>query len=323
MKSKIIILILLLFFILQPVSGAQRWCGVQTLFFQNNLLPDIPGYEQLINYPSGETEVDEFVTVQASSGPVLIDTYLTPVGEPGVSEISNGLRRYRTFMYVNSASGITRLNFTPFIRYANGTEKNIYTVMTDDIDSLVVTEYLTSYTNPNVIHMDPTSRFGVRVTANTTQPSNIVVHWVYEGTTHYSSVDSGNFVCEDTPLITNETYQYSPTPATPFSTWLIFAVGGIVLFIMAFLRKLRDEKGGVNKERIVLSLLGGIVNVFAAWLTLVVDIPNDGNHVLYQGGLMIIAFVIMGLLCFAGFVYALLSPEIIENSEDMGEEKKK
>jgi hypothetical protein len=225
-------------------------------------------------------------------------------------------------MYVSSASGLTRLNFTPFVRYANGTERNIYTVMTDDIDALTPTEYLTSYTNPNITYLEPTSRFGIRVTANTTQPSNIVVHWVYEGTTHYSSVDSGNFVCEDAPLITNETYQYSPNTATPYPFWAILTIAGVILFIMAFYKKLRDEKGRINKERVVLSLLGGIVNIFAAYLTLVVDIPNDGNHVLYEGGGMIVMLVIMGLLCFAGFVYAIVSPEIINSGkEDMGKVK--
>lgn len=231
MRNKLLLLFAVLMMISTPCMAQEKWCGVQTLFFQNNHLPDIAGYEQLINYPSGEPEVDESVTIQASSGPVLIDTYLTPQGEPGVSEISNGLRRYRTFMYVSSASGLTRLNFTPFIHYSNGTEKNIYTVMTDDIDSLVVTEYLTSYTNPNITYLDPNARFGIRVTANTTQPSNIVVHWVYEGTTHYSSVDSGNFICPSYPGSATPISYYIPkqSPINPLIP-IGFVVGAIVIF---------------------------------------------------------------------------------------------
>lgn len=316
MKSKIIILFLL--FLLVVPANAQ-WCGIQTLYFQNAPSADIIGYEQLINYPSGKNETDETVTVQLSSGPVLIDTYISPQGLPDVESIERGLRRYRTFSYVDSASGVTRLNFTPFVRYANGTELNLYTVMSDDINDLTVNEYLTSYVSPTNLELGPTNRLGIRVTANTTHPAPIILHWVYEGTYHYSSVESGYFNCvEDT----NETYQYSQNSATPYPFWAIFAIAGIILFILAFYKKLRDEKGGINKERVVLSLLGGIVNIFAAYLTLVVDIPNDGNHVLYEGGGMIVMLVIMGLLCFAGFVYAIVSPEIINSGkEDMGKVK--
>ncbi len=325
MKNKIIILFLL-FLLVAPASAqsSAQWCGIQTLFFQNAPSPDITGYEQLINYPSGAPEIDENITVQSTMGTVLLDTYISPPGSPDVDVLLKGLRRYRTFSYVNSASGTTRLNFTPFVRYANGTERNLYTVMSDDINDLTVNEYLTSYVSPVDLDLSPmTTRLGIRVSANTTHPSPIIVHWVYEGTYHYSSVESGFFVCNDTTGgVTNETYQYSPNSATPYPFWAIFAIAGVILFIMAFYKKLRDEKGGINKERVVLSLLGGIVNIFAAYLTLVVDIPNDGNHVLYEGGGMIVMLVIMGLLCFAGFVYAIVSPEIINSGkEDMGKAK--
>ena len=227
MKNKMLLLTLLFVCIVTPVSA--QWCGVQTLFFQHANAPDIPGYEQLINYPSGAPEVDESVTIQASSGPVLIDTYLSPVGTPDVSEITNGLRRYRTFMYVNSASGITRLNFTPFIRYTNGTERNVYTVMSDDIESLTVSEYLTSYTNPNNTYMEASARYGIRVTANTTHPSPIVVHWVYEGTLHYSSVDSGNFVCGDYSSMPISYYVPKQSPSNAFAPMIATGIIGFLL----------------------------------------------------------------------------------------------
>jgi hypothetical protein len=178
-------------------ASADQWCGVNTLYFQHQGSPDVTGYEQLINYPSGANEVIESVTIQASTGPKLIDAYISPAGSPNVTDIYKGLRRYRTFMYVDSASGITRLNFTPFIRYDNGTEQNIYTVMSDEINDLSVNEYLTSYTNQNNITFPSTARFGIRVTANTTHPSSITVYWVYEGSVHHSSVDSGYFVCPE------------------------------------------------------------------------------------------------------------------------------
>jgi hypothetical protein len=190
------IVILVLICLIGSVS-ADQWCGVNILYFQHQNSPDVTGYEQLINYPSGANEVIESVVVQSTTGTKLIDAYISPAGSPNVTEIYKGLRRYRTFMYVDSATGITRLNFTPFIRYDNGTEKNIYTVMSDDINDLAVNEYLTSYTNQDNITFPTSARFGIRVSANTTHSSPIRVYWVYEGALHHSSVDSGFFVCDE------------------------------------------------------------------------------------------------------------------------------
>lgn len=227
MKSFFIIF-LLICYMCTPAS-AQQWCGTQTAFFQHAVSEDIPGYEELINFPSGDTERDENVTITSTSGPVLIDTYITPLGSPSVSQINSGLRRYRTFMYVNTASGTTRLNFTPFFRFANGTETNIYTVMTDDINDLTVNEYLTSYTVPFNEYIDPTTRWGIRVTANTTQPSPVTVHWVYEGVTHYSSVDSGFFVCETDSVISNSMAS-NELPLSPIIGIMAIAIIGLIFF---------------------------------------------------------------------------------------------
>lgn len=216
------------------VPSSAQWCGTQYLYFQNQVSPDIPGYEQLINYPSGAPEKIENVTVNLASGPVLIDTYISPVGYPGSLMIERGLRRYRTFAYVDSAVGTTRLNFTPFVRYANGSERNLYTVMSDDINDLAVNEYLTSYVSPVDLDLSPsaTTRLGIRITANTTHPSNIKLSWVYEGTYHYSSVESGYFVC---PEVFPESNQQTGSDAMS----LIFGLLGGIIASVLILRRLK------------------------------------------------------------------------------------
>ena len=228
MKSKILILALLFACIVTPVSA--QWCGVQTLFFQHANAPDIPGYEQLINYPSGANETDESVTIQASSGTVLIDTYISPPGLPDVDLLMKGLRIYRAFSYVNTASGITRLNFTPFVRYANGTERNLYTVMSDDINDLTVNVQSTSYVSPVDLDLSPkTTRLGIRVSANTTHPSPVIIHWVYEGTYHYSSVESGYFVCDTGAASPVSYYVPKQSPSNAFAPMI---ATGIIAFLL-------------------------------------------------------------------------------------------
>lgn len=233
MRNRIFFLLLVMVALVTPCLAQGQWCGIQTLFFQHANSPDIPGYEQLINYPSGANETDETVVVQLSSGTVLIDTYISPQGSPDVDYLLKGLRRYRTFSYVDGASGVTRLNFTPFVRYANGTERNLYTVMSDDIDALTVTEYLTSYVSPIDLDLSPQStRLGIRVSANTTHPSPITLHWVYEGTYHYSSVESGYFECDTGATTPMSYYVPKQSPVNP-----LISIGVIGLVIVLFGRK--------------------------------------------------------------------------------------
>ena len=223
--------IALLLSIFTPIACAQnQWCGIQTLFFQHANSPDIPTYEQLINYPSGASETDESIVLKSTSGTVLIDTYISPVGSPDSTMLLKGLRRYRTFSYVDTASGVTRLNFTPFVRYANGTERNLYTVMSDDIDALTVQEYLTSYVSPIDLDLQPeTTRLGIRISANTTHSSPVTLHWVYEGTYHYSSVESGFFECPEPPQACCASSSSTESPISPIIP--IVAVIGALVFI--------------------------------------------------------------------------------------------
>lgn len=233
MRNRIFFLLLVMVALVTPCLAQGQWCGIQTLFFQHANSPDIPGYEQLINYPSGANETDESVTLQASMGTVIIDSYISPPGSPDVDSLLKGLRRYRTFSYVDTASGITRLNFTPFVRYANGTERNLYTVMSDDINDLTVNEYLTSYVSPVDLDLSPQStRLGIRVSANTTHPATVVLHWVYEGTYHYSSVESGYFECDTGAVSPISYYIPKQSPMNP-----LIPVGVIAVAIILFARK--------------------------------------------------------------------------------------
>jgi len=326
MKSKIIIFILMIIVtpcvaLTQPIVNIP-WCGSQDIFFWN-ASSDISGYRAINNYPELDSERAIYTSVSSATGSKTIGSFIIPSKSNNPIMLEPGLWRFRMYHNVSSSVGVTTFEYIVFNRSSTGVETNLFygQALTSDVNSLTPVESLLSYARRNETNLFPGDRLVIKINASTTSVTPRDAWVTLAGNTRVSMVGVSWFVCDE-DISYNETYQYSPTTATPFSTWLIFAIGGVVLFVMAFYRKMRNDNGGINKERIVLSLLGGVVNIFTAYLTLVVDIPNDSNHVLYEGGLMIVAFVIMGLICFAGAVYSLISPEIVENTENMGEKKK-
>ena len=215
---KRLLLLVAILLIVSPSVAQQSWCGIQTLYFQHNATTTPAGYEELINYPSGNAEVIENVTVINTGGPVLIDNYIIPVGSlTNTYELLQGLRRYRFYAYVSSAVGVTRFNFTAFRRFANGTEQNFYTGLSEDIDALSVTEYDFNYVSQANLALNPTDRLGIRVSANTSHSSNIQAYWVYQGTAHASHFESGYFVCEPSATVP----VYAQQVQTPLEIWLL------------------------------------------------------------------------------------------------------
>ena len=195
---RILMFLIILLMISPVIAQEQAWCGITTLYFQHNESPTALGYEELINRPSGNTEVDENINITSAMGWVEIDRYITPEGalDDTLSDLS-GLRRYRFYSYVSGASGITQLNFTPYL-YRNGTlYQKFYSAESGDIDASTVTEYLLSHVSKSTLYFQHGDRIVIIVSAKTSQPSPIGIHWVYQGDTHTSHVESGYFVCQE------------------------------------------------------------------------------------------------------------------------------
>lgn len=229
---KLGILAILLILLASPVLAQmeQPWCGITTLYFQHNETTPV-GYEELINRPSGGTEVDENVTIKASDGWVLIDTYITPVGalDETTSDLA-GLRRYRFYSYVSGASGTTQLNFTPYLYRNNSLYQKFYSVETEDINSLTVTEYLQSYVSNTTLYLQPGDRIAIQVWARTTLPSYISVHWVYQGSDHTSHIESGYFVCYTPDIYTASDIAVRETPISPIIPMFALIAAAFVLY---------------------------------------------------------------------------------------------
>ena len=228
-----VILVCLILFCGVAAAQEQPWCGITTLYFQHNLSTSPPGYEELINRPSGGTEIDENITIKNTDGWVLIDTYITPEHAlDKTQEDLAGLRRYRFYSYVSSNVGTTVLNFTPYLYRNNSLYQKFYSVETEDINSLTVTEYLQSYVSNSTLYLQPGDRIAIQVWAKTTHSSYISVHWVYQGSTHTSHVESGYFVCES-ELCCGNTQQLRSLP-------IPLAIPIIAIAVMLLIKRKRD-----------------------------------------------------------------------------------
>ena len=180
-------------------TGSAGGAGGQILYFRHANSTDPITYEGLGTVPAGAAEVDENVTIVSGSGQVLIDSYITDVGYPALTEIPAGLWRFRTFNYVNKETGITTVIFKVYNRTASGTETLLFTATSDEIDALAPTEILTSYVQVSPFRVSLNDRIVVKVYMATTSAAAIQSHFVYEGTRRTSHIQT---VLETAPLTT-------------------------------------------------------------------------------------------------------------------------
>ena len=199
-------------------------CGQNTLYFEHNKTLDLPNYEGLINYPSGGAQEDESIIIKNTDGPVLIDAYIMPAGSLSKAHtLLKGLRVFTTFHYVDTAVGTTRINFTAFQRFENGTEVVFYSQLSDDINSLTATDYTTYRVSQQDLPLSPSDRLGIKVYGQTTHSSPVTLHFIYQGTTNASHFESGYFECPET------VEQDSLVPAGMLFAFIGGLIGTIVL----------------------------------------------------------------------------------------------
>lgn len=197
MKWLFTILVLAMVFVIPSGASMIPWCSHQDVFFWNNS-SDIAGYRIIDNYP--ELSVQKSITTvpfTASSGEIVVGTWATPNGSPGVS-LAPGLFRFRSYIYSSSTSGSTTLKFYLINRSASGVETNLFygNAITQDIDATgVPQEYLTSYARRNSTTMFPGDRLVIRVNASTNSASARTLTYELAGNTNASMVSVSYFVC--------------------------------------------------------------------------------------------------------------------------------
>jgi hypothetical protein len=296
------------------LTAQPPWCGISNLFF-TDVKSDTDNFRQLNNYATGMAETDENVTISSTSGIVLIDSYYSQQGFPGSQGLLSGLRYYNLWGWVSNTGGESYFIVNVTIRHADGTSTYDYGVRTNSIEYTTPALVLTPYVNPNSFTFLPTDRLLINISAYTTSVSPKTIHFLSEGSTHYSWVQSGLFVCQNptNPTNGNESYVYSPTNATPLGEWIVIIIAAFSLLICSFYFKLRDETGDISTERVIFSISSAVVCAFAAWLSLEVAIPSGtATIVVYQLYIVSIIMVIASIISFANFIYSIIQGETIK-----------
>jgi len=195
--------ILIVFLLAAPVLAWDDlgWCADQDVFFWN-ASSDISGYRIFDHRPEIDSQRSITTTsFSSSSGEIVVGTWVTPVGSPGVSTLAPGQWRFRTYAYSSSTSGVTTLKFYAINRSSTGVETNLFygNAITQDIDATgTPNEYLTSYARRNYTTMFPGDRMVIRVNASTTSSSARTLTYLLAGNTNASMVSVSYFICPET-----------------------------------------------------------------------------------------------------------------------------
>lgn len=194
--------LILIAFCVAPISAASdwAWCADQDIFFWN-ASSDISGYRVMDHRPQIDIQREVVSSpITASSGEVILGTWATPMGSPGVSELGPGLFRFRTYAFASSSSGKTTMKFYIINRSSTGAETALFfgNAITRDIDQTTVpTEYLTSYARRNYTTMFPGDRLVIRINASTDSASPRTVTMDVAGNTNASMVSVSYFLCDE------------------------------------------------------------------------------------------------------------------------------
>jgi hypothetical protein len=210
MKRYLMCLVMLALLVM-PCLAAFPWCADQDIFFYN-ASSDITGYRKMDHVP--ELDSQRSITTpsfNSASGEIVVGTWATPIGSPGVTSIAPGLWRFRNYASSSSSSGVTTLKFYIINRSASGTETALFfgNAITRDIDATgVPAEYLTSYARRNTTTMFPGDRMVIRVNASTTSSSARTLIYELAGNTNASMVSVSYFLCSDTDASSSSSVIY-------------------------------------------------------------------------------------------------------------------
>jgi hypothetical protein len=199
MKKFIIILLLAVAVITSLAAATFPWCADQDVFFWN-ASSDISGYRVMNHTP--ELDSQRSITTpsfSSSSGEIVVGTWATPIGSPGVNTLAPGLWRFRSYAYSSSTSGSTTLKFYAINRSSSGTETNLFygNAITQDIDATgLPAEYLTSYARRNSTTFFNGDRLVIRVNASTSSSSARTITYLLAGNTNASMVSISYFLCD-------------------------------------------------------------------------------------------------------------------------------
>lgn len=198
-------------------------CHTQNFFFWNQTSYQIPGYRILNNYP--ELDSVRYITTSVSSatGSKIIGNFTTAAFTE-TKTMAPGPWRFRSYFYVSSAVGDTRVEYSVFNRSSTGVETHLWygTAITGDINNLATAEQLLTYARRNSTTFYAGDRLVIKVNASTTSVTSRDIYMGLAGNVYASMVQNGWWICNESTGTATPTpdYVWSPeiNPTTDIKT---------------------------------------------------------------------------------------------------------
>lgn len=244
MRYHIIFLALLILATCPPVCGELLppvpppnipVCADTDFFFWNDSSNYGGSYNKLAMYPQLQDGAVFSATVSSATGEQTIGNFITEPFTNG-AVMAPGLTRYRVYLNVSSAVGVTTFNFITYRVAMDGTETRMFygVPRTIDVDNILTpTEYLVSYARRNYTYFGAGERLLIRVNASTTSVAPRMAYLNVAGTSHASMAQIGYWVCDDVIVSSYQPQVIPVNPTIPVAGILIAAVG----IVMARRRK--------------------------------------------------------------------------------------
>jgi hypothetical protein len=239
MKTSGKLALLFIFLLVSPVFAevAQdyEYCGDMNFFFWNDSSSFGASYNRLSTMPQREDAKILSATVSAATGEKTIASFITEPF-PNGKIMGPGLTRYRTYLNVSSAIGVTTYNFIPYNVSPSGVETKMFFGIprTEDVnDNQIAIEYLTSYARRNYTYFLPGERLLIRVNASTDSVVARTAYFNIAGTSQASMVGIGYWICPATPPV------YVQAIRQPLPVYVVLV--SIIVALLAIVYKKRKE----------------------------------------------------------------------------------
>jgi hypothetical protein len=168
--------------------------GSQVNFYPNNDTSEIGIYEDMLTYPKGAVAIDESCGADSdiAGGYCTIDTYISTTTDIAILNYPAGLTRIRAYTYVDSPSGISKLEFNGYKRDSAGVESYIGQATTTEINSASVAEFIANFIGLTdfPFNSDGTDRLVMVVKGWTDSNQAKTIHWTYQNNNYYSHFES-------------------------------------------------------------------------------------------------------------------------------------
>lgn len=166
-----------------PSSG-----GIATSFYLQDTAGPDAGFFTLVKTPQGGAQQQDSVTVNSAGGRVLIEKYETPAAL-GRTTIDAGVWAFQTYCQVDATTGVSTIQIEIIQRTAGGVETVLFTVTTEEINSLVPF-LITTESVQQAFTIAATDKLVAKYYGQTTSVANRLVSMFHNGTVNYSHFDT-------------------------------------------------------------------------------------------------------------------------------------